>query len=361
MDTRKLLPLLRACKNSKSLKQIKLCHQKVVTLGLQNDIYLCKNLINLYLSFHLYDHAKCVLDTMENPFEISLWNGLMAGYTKNYMYVEALELFEKLLRYPYLKPDSYTYPSVVKACGGLCRFVLGKMIHACLIKDGLMTDIVVGSSLVGMYAKCNAFEKAMWLFDEMPEKDVACWNTIISCYYQSRNFKEALQYFSLMRKFGFEPDSVTITTAISSCARLLDFNRGMEIHKELINSGSLLDSFVSSALFDMYGRCGQLEKALKVFEQRPKKTVVAWNSLISGYGLRGDSISCIRLFKRMYHEGVKPTLTTLSSLIMVCSRFARLEGKFVRGYIIRNRIQPDVSINSSLMDLYFKCWKGRVS
>ena len=163
--TLKLLPLLRACKNSKSLKQIKLCHQKVVTLGLQNDIYLCKNLISLYLSCHLYDHAKCVLDTMENPCEISLWNGLMAGYTKNYMYVEALELFEKLLCYPYLKPDSYTYPSVIKACGGLCRFVLEKMIHACLIRDGLTMDIVVGSSLVGMYAKCNAFEKAMWLFD----------------------------------------------------------------------------------------------------------------------------------------------------------------------------------------------------
>ncbi|ESW18274.1 hypothetical protein PHAVU_006G027400 [Phaseolus vulgaris] len=359
MDTRKLLPLLRACKNSKSLKQIKHIHQKVVTLGLQNDIYLCKNLINLYLSCHLYDHAKCVLDTMENPCEISLWNGLMASYTKNYMYVEALELFEKLLHYPYLKPDSYTYPSVIKACGGLCRFELGKQIHTCLIKTGLMMDIVVGSSLVGMYAKCNAFEKAMWLFNEMPQKDVACWNTVISCYYQSGNFEEALQYFSLMRKFEFEPDSVTITTAISSCARLLDLNRGMEIHKELINSGSLLDSFVSSALVEMYGRCGHLEKALEVFELMPKKTVVAWNSLISGYGLRGDSISCIRLLKRMYNEGVKPTLTTLSSLLMVCSRSARLlEGKFVHGYIIRNRIQPDVFINNSLMDLYFKC--GRV-
>ena len=40
-------------------------------------------------------------------------------------------------------------------------------------------DIVVGSSLVGMYAKCNAFEKAMWLFNDMPQKDVACWNTVI--------------------------------------------------------------------------------------------------------------------------------------------------------------------------------------
>lgn len=358
MDTRKLLPLLRACMNSKSLKQGKLIHQKVVTLGLQNDIFLCKTLINQYLSCHLYDHAKCVFDNMENPCEISLWNGLMAGYTKNYMYVEALELFEKLLHYPYLKPDSYTYPSVFKACGGLHRYVLGKMIHTCLVKTGLMMDIVVGSSLVGMYGKCNAFEKAIWLFNEMPEKDVACWNTVISCYYQSGNFKDALEYFGLMRRFGFEPNSVTITTAISSCARLLDLNRGMEIHEELINSGFLLDSFISSALVDMYGKCGHLEMAIEIFEQMPKKTVVAWNSMISGYGLKGDIISCIQLFKRMYNEGVKPTLTTLSSLIMVCSRSARLlEGKFVHGYTIRNRIQPDVFVNSSLMDLYFKCGK----
>ncbi|XP_027344338.1 pentatricopeptide repeat-containing protein At5g27110 [Abrus precatorius] len=358
MDTRKLLPLLRACVNSKSLKQGKLVHQKVVTFGLQNDIFLCKNLISLYISCHLYDHAKCVFDTMENPCEISLWNGLMAGYTKNYMYVEALELFEKLLHYPYLNPDSYTYPSVLKACGGLCRFVLGKMIHTCLIKTGLMMDIVVGSSLVGMYAKCNAFEYAIQMFNEMPEKDVACWNTVISCYYQSGKFKEALQYFGVMRRSGFEPDSVTITTAISSCARLLDLDRGTEIHKELINRGFLLDSFVSSSLVDMYGKCGHLEMAIEVFEQIPKKTVVAWNSMISGYGLKGDSISCIQLFKRMHNEGVKPTFITLSSLIMVCSRSARvLEGKFVHGYIIRNRIQSDVYINCSLMDLYFKCGK----
>jgi pentatricopeptide repeat protein len=101
----------------------------------------------------LYDYAKHVFDSIENPCELFIWNGLMAGYTKNYMYVEALELFDKFMHYSYLKPDSYTYPSVLKACGRLCRVVLGKMIHSCLIKSGLMVDIVVGSSLVGMYAK----------------------------------------------------------------------------------------------------------------------------------------------------------------------------------------------------------------
>ncbi|CAJ2639572.1 unnamed protein product [Trifolium pratense] len=358
MDTRKLIPLLRACVNSKSLNQGKLIHQKIVTFGLHNDIFLCKNLISLYVSCNLYDYAKHVFDSIENPCEISLWNGLVAGYTKNYMYVEALEFFDKFMHYPYLKPDSYTYPSVLKACGGLCRVVLGKTIHSCLIKSGLMGDIVVGSSVVGMYAKCNAFEYAIQMFDEMPDKDVACWNTVISCYYQSGKFEDALGYFSMMRRFGFEPDSVTITTAISSCARRLDLDRGRKIHKELINSGFQLDCFVSSALVDMYGKCGHLEMAIEVFEQMPKKTVVAWNSMITGYGFKGDCFSCIRLFNRMYNEGVKPTLTTLSNIIMACSRSARLlEGKFVHGYILRNRIQPDIFINSSLMDLYFKCGK----
>ncbi|CAK8569969.1 unnamed protein product [Lathyrus sativus] len=358
MDTRKLIPLLRACVNSKSLKQGKLIHHKVVTFGSQNDIFVSKSLINLYVSCHLLDYAQRVFDAVENPCEISLWNGLMAGYTKNYMYVEALGLFDKLMRYPYLKPDSYTYPSVLKACGGLCRVVLGQMVHTYLIKTGLMVDIVVGSSLVGMYAKCISFEYAIQLFDEMPDKDVACWNTVISCYYQSGKFEEALRYFGMMRRYGFEPDSVTITTAISSCARLFDLDRGREIHKELVNSGFQLDSFVSSALVDMYGKCGHLKMAIEVFEQMPKKSVVAWNSMIMGYGFKGDCFSCIQLFKRMYNEGVKPTLTTLSSIIMACSRSVQLlEGKFVHGYIIRNRIQPDIFINSSLMDLYFKCRK----
>ncbi|KAJ7960625.1 Pentatricopeptide repeat-containing protein family [Quillaja saponaria] len=359
MDTAQLLSRLRACISSKSLKQGKLIHQKVVTLGLQQNIALCKNLISLYFSCQLYDYAKLVFHTIESPLDVSLWNGQMAAYTKNYMYGETLELFEKFLVYPYLRPDSYTYPSVLKACGGLGRVGFGKMVHTCLIKHGYIMDVVVGSSIVGMYAKSNAYEYAIKMFDEMPERDVACWNTVISCYYQDGKSEKALEFYERMRNCGFEPDSVTITTAIASCARLLDLERGKDIHLELVNNGFLLDSFVSSALVDMYGKCGHLEMAKEVFEHIPRKTVVAWNSMILGYSLKGDSISCIQLFKRMNNEGVKPTLTTLSSIVMACSRSSQLQqGKFIHGFIVRNRIEPDIFINSSLMDLYFKCGRA---
>ena len=360
METTKLLSLLRACIGSKSVKQGKLIHQKIVSLGLQTNTAICKSLINFYFSCHLYDSAKLVFQTIDNPLDISLWNGLLAAYTKNFMFIEALELYERLLRYPYLKPDSYTYPSVLKACGGLGRVGCGKMIHTHLIKTGFANDIVVVSALVSMYAKCNAFEYAIQLFDEMPERDVACWNTVISCYYQDGQAKQALELFERMRGSGFEPNLVTLTTVISSCARLLDLERGKEIHMELVRNGFELDGFISSALVDMYGKCGCLDMAIEVFEHISRKTVVSWNSMIAGYSLKGDSRACMELFKRMNEERIKPTLTTLTSILMACSRSAQLQhGKFIHGYIVRNRIEADIFTEISLIDLYFKCgWVG---
>ncbi|KAF2291849.1 hypothetical protein GH714_035839 [Hevea brasiliensis] len=127
----------------------------------------------------------------------------------------------------------------------------------------------------------------------------------------------------------------------------------------MMKSGKVLDGFVSSALVDLYGKCGCLDIAKDIFEQMPKKTLVAWNSMISGYSSVGDSRECIELFKRMNIEGTKPTLTTLSSILMACSRAAQLRhGRFLHGYVIRNSIEADIFVNSGLIDLYFKC--GRV-
>ncbi|XP_058094610.1 pentatricopeptide repeat-containing protein At5g27110-like [Magnolia sinica] len=356
MDSQKLAFLLQACINSKSLKQGKLLHQKIICQGLQNNISLCKNLMTLYISSHSFESARLVFQTIQNPLDISLWNGLLAAYSKNHMYREALQLFEKLQLFSQLKPDNYTYPSVIKTLGALRGIEYGKKIHAHVIKSGFGSDIVIASSLVGMYAKCDVFESAVWLFNEMPERDVACWNTVISCYYQDGQCEKALELYGKMRSSGFEPDSVTFTTVFSACARLSALGMGKELHEELMRSGVELDGFVSSAIVDMYGKCGCLEMAREVFEQIPRKSVVCWNSMIGAYAMNGDSSSCLELFARMETEGVRPTSTTLSTLLMASSRSADLrQGKFIHGYIIRNGIKADIYINSSLIDLYFKC------
>ncbi|KAM1206312.1 hypothetical protein FF1_006972 [Malus domestica] len=198
------------------------------------------------------------------------------------------------------------------------------------------------------------------VFDEMPERGVACWKTVISCYYQDGQAHKATDLFEKMRSFGFMPNSITLTTVISSCARLLHLERGMEIHKGLIKNRLILDSVVCSAVVDMYGKCGCLDMAKEVFEQIPIKNVISWNSMITAYSVTGDSRSCIQLFRRMNDEGTSPALTIFSSILLASSRSAqRHHIKLIHGFILRNNIETDIYIYNSLIDLYFMC--GSVS
>ncbi|KAK4773568.1 hypothetical protein SAY87_028587 [Trapa incisa] len=361
MLTGKLSNVLRICIANRSVAPGKLAHQKVLSAGLQDCIDLSKLLINFYFSCHLYVSAELVFRTSvaRDSSDVSLWNCMMAAYTKSSMFMEALELFEELLgSHPRMKPDVYTYPNVLKACGELGRVGYGEAMHAHLVKNGCLLDVVIGSSAVRMYARCGRSSNAVRLFDQMPERDVACWNTVISCYYHDGQAEKALEFFQRMKVSGLEPSSTTFTTAIASCSRLLDLERGKEVHRELIKCRFPLDGFVGSALVDMYGRCSDLEKAKEIFEQIPKKTVVSWNAMFSGFSLIGDSSSCIRLWRRMYDEGIKPSLATLSITLSAASRSSQLRhGKFIHGYIIRNTVKVDIFTSCSLVDFYFKCGK----
>lgn len=321
MDSQRLMRLLKSCIASKSMMLV--LQSKAITLGLQ---------------------------------DMSLWNCFLSCYTKNRFYGEALHVFHRLRVVGELRPDMYTYPSVLKVCAGLGNAVAGEKIHCSVVKSGFLVDVVVSSAIVCMYAKCKLFASAVQLFDEMPHRDVACWNTVISCYHQDGQALKALEVFETMMNYGFEPDSVTFAIIFSACARVLDLERGQRIHEELIRKGVELDEFVGSAIVDMYGKCGCLDRAREVFEAIPMKNVVSWNTMIGGYSLKGDTQSCLQLFSRMNRERIRPTSTTISNLLIACSRTSDLRhGKIIHGCLIRSCISFDVFIGSTLIDLYFKC------
>ena len=68
----------------------------------------------------------------------------------------------------------------------------------------------------------------------------------------------------------------------------------------------------------MYCKCGSLDNARKVFDVMAGKDVVAWNSMIIGYGIHGFGDEALQLFHDMCYVEVKPSDITFVAALTTC-------------------------------------------
>jgi pentatricopeptide repeat protein len=81
-----------------------------------------------------------------------------------------------------------------------------------LIKAGYGVGCFVGNALLAMYFKCGNMEEAHSAFEEMEERDIVSWNTMIAGYARHGFGKEALEVFDTMRKTSTKPDDITLVS-----------------------------------------------------------------------------------------------------------------------------------------------------
>ncbi|KAJ8568102.1 hypothetical protein K7X08_020824 [Anisodus acutangulus] len=255
-----------------------------------------------------------------------------------------------------LKTDNFTYPFVFMCCGNLLAMKLGRLAHCEVLKNGLFADFHVGHSLITMYSRFGKMGFAREVFDEMLQRDLVSWNSMISGYAQSGCSSEAVGLFMEMRNEGFEPDERTLVSVLGACGDLGDVNLGKCVEEEYVVGKKMeLNSFMGSALINMYGKCGDLVSARRIFDGMRKKDAITWNAMISGYAQNGLSDETISLFNAMKEAGVKPNNITLVSVLSACASIGALDvGKCIDEYASRRGIKHDVYVATALIDMYAK-------
>eukprot|EP01018_Ginkgo_biloba_P001960 Gb_38297 [translate_table: standard] len=346
--------LLHRCIRVKALVEGKQIHFHMMKTGLKPDIFLRNNLVSMYVKCGNLEDSRHVFDKMPERNTVS-WTALIAGYTQKGRVEDALEIFCRMYREG-LKPNQFTFATILGPCASLGALKQGKQVHAHIIKAGFETDIFVASSLVVMYSKCKTVDGAQKVFNEMSMRDVVSWNAMIAGYAQNGYGDQALKLFCQMVGEGIKPNHFTIASALTACAGIVALEQGKCVHALIMEIGFVSDIFVGGALIDMYAKCGSVEDAHKVFNEMPKRDVVSWNAMITGYAQNGPGEEAVKLFCQMQQAGTKPSQFTFASVLKTCASLATLEqGQHVHAQVIKFGYVSAVFVVNALVDMYAKC------
>lgn len=375
------LPLIRS---STKLTQIHQIHAQIFVQGLALQPQLIAKLVDL----NFLDYARLIFERIPTPCDYSR-NCLIRGYTLNNSPRESVLLYIETL-HGGTKPSNFTYPFVLKACSARSSLKEGEQIHAHVLRLGFISDLFVNNSLIDTYCKCCCLESARQVFDEMKERDEVSWNSIISGYVQSGEVEVARNLFEKMpirrnvvcwtaviNGYGKQgnlvemlrlfremltsdddvvPNSATMVCLLSACSNLSNLEVGRWVSIFIDVNLIPLNTIAITALIDMNSKCGNLEKARKLFEGLSCKHLASWNAIISGNVQHGLLEEAITLFYTMKEELVKPDEITIVNLLSACAGLGALElGRELHLYLGQTNLELNVIIATSLVDMYSKC------
>ncbi|XP_031391501.1 pentatricopeptide repeat-containing protein At5g66520-like [Punica granatum] len=361
-----LLQLINDCKNVRELKQIHTQLVKSLSITESDRGFLVNRLlfVGALSSLQSLTYAANVFNSIKNP-NLSAYNIMIRAFASKHGSDDGedqslgLGLYKRML-FEGIAPDCLTFPFLLKERANVSDTSRGRIVHGHVVKFGLDKDIFVNNNMISMYSSHGAFvDCARKVFDAMPERDVVSWNSVIVGYLRAgdldsaselfgrmkgRNIitwnsiitgfvqggrpREALQLFQEMQTTGYEavkPDKITMASILTACASLGALDHGKWVHNFLRKTGIECDLVIGTALIDMYGKCGSVDRAVEIFRAMPVRDNLAWTAMISVFALHGLCEEAFRFFEEMQALGLKPNHVTFVGLLTACAHSGSVE------------------------------------
>ncbi|VVA10392.1 PREDICTED: pentatricopeptide [Prunus dulcis] len=325
--------------------------------GCESDISVSNALITMYMKIGRVLDGAQVFEAMTDRDLIS-WNSLLSGTHNHEICDLGPRIFHQMLVEGF-KPNMYSFISVLRSCSSLLDVGLGKQVHAHIVKTSLDDNDFVGTALIDMYAKIRFLEDAVIAFNKLSNRDLFIWTVIITGYAQSDQAEKAVACFSQMQQEGVKPNEFALAGCLSACSCIAMLENGRQLHSMAIKSGHLGDLFVSSALVDMYAKCGCIGDAEDIFGDLDSRDTVSWNIMICGYSQYGRGEKAIEAFSTMLNEGAIPDEVTFIGILSACSHLGLVEeGKKHFDSLIKVfRITPTIEHYACMVDILVRAGK----
>ncbi|XP_051138752.1 pentatricopeptide repeat-containing protein At2g35030, mitochondrial [Andrographis paniculata] len=258
------------------------------------------------------DEARFVFERMPDR-NVVAWNAMVTGYARNARLREAYSLFEAI-------PDK---------------------------------NVMSWNAMITGFIQNGEIEEARRLFRDMPRKNIVSWTTMITGCLRHGATEEALNVFVSMGRDGrVRPNDATFVSVLGACSELAFLRGGAQIHQMIIKSNYRENERVTSALMNMYSKCGELATVKKMFDDnglRRNTDLVVWNTMIAAYAHHGRGEDAISIFGKMRRMGFNPDAVSYKELLSACSHAGLVE----EGLNYFNALINDESVE--LKDDHYTC------
>ncbi|XP_039809537.1 putative pentatricopeptide repeat-containing protein At1g17630 [Panicum virgatum] len=319
------------------------------------------------------------------------WTTLLSAHARCGRHPEVLELFTDM-HDSGCDGNAEAVAVALSACpyAGGTALAKGMSIHAYGFLKGVVHGyLFVTNSLVCMYGKLGEIEEAEKVFQEAREKNAVTWNALITSYAaagmcnkaldvlarmerggivvpnvvswsaviggfaSSGNVEPALELFRQMQQRRLPPNVITLATVLSACAELLALRLGQEVHGHTIKTVLDRHSLVQNGVINMYGKCGRVTAARKVFDQMKSRDLISWNSMIGSYGMHGLCDEALAIFEDMARAMIEADGVTFVAVLSACSHTGRVaEGRRLFNQMVReHKISPSMEHHTCMVDL----------
>ncbi|XP_037462430.1 pentatricopeptide repeat-containing protein At5g44230-like [Triticum dicoccoides] len=237
------------------------------------------------------------------------WTAMLTGYAQNSMPAKALEVFDRMATIG-MGIDEVSLTGAISACAQLGAVRRAAWVQEIAERNGFGQNVVVGSGLVDMHAKCGLIDEARSVFDGMQEKNVYTYSSMIVGLASHGRAKEAIALFKdMVRRADVVPNHVTFIGLLTACSHAGMVRDGRFYFAQMKDKYGILPSADHyTCMVDLLGRAGLVDEALDLVRSmtvEPHGGV--WGALLGACRIHGNTdvakVAAEHLFK-LEPEGI---------------------------------------------------------
>ncbi|KAL3523170.1 hypothetical protein ACH5RR_016004 [Cinchona calisaya] len=262
-------------------------HCLAVKSGFESLVFVRNALVHFYGACGRAESAHKLFELMSEK-NLVAWNSVINGYAVNSRPNETLTLLREM-GFENVKPDGFTLVSLLTACAELGALALGRRAHVYMLKMGLETNLHAANSLLDFYAKCGNIRDAKMVFDEMEEKSVVSWTSLIVGLAVNGFGERALEHFKKLEEENLVPSEITFVGVLYACSHCGLVDEAFACFERMKNEFRILPKIEHyGCMVDLLGRAGLVKQAYEYIRKMPlPPNAVIWRTLLGACSIHG--------------------------------------------------------------------------